>query len=161
MAHLSWTSWQVIEPIEGPGSQMCSTKGSGAATGWVGQRWVGTQVSALSFPVSPNQVWSIWVGPSTLQRILARWMGENPQFVCKIRRGVGKMMAAGGGGKGMTFSWGIFEIVFGDTWEDTCILNHDILRKNRTWTWWLRMEETSENNFTLNFRSGWACNSEL
>ena len=29
--------------------------------------------------------------------------------------GVGKMMAAGGGGKGMTFSWGIFEIVFGDT----------------------------------------------
>ena len=29
--------------------------------------------------------------------------------------GAGKMMAAGGGGKGMTFSWGIFEIVFGDT----------------------------------------------
>lgn len=38
MAQLSWTSWQVIEPIEGPGSQMCSTKGSGAAIGWVGQR---------------------------------------------------------------------------------------------------------------------------
>ncbi len=84
---------QVIEPIEGPGSQMCSTKGSGATDTGLGNGCCHGLVVSSDTELGrvTNQVWSMWVGPSMLQRILARW------------KTVGKM----GGGDRVTIMSGV------------------------------------------------------